>query len=74
MRLKGQDGRRLAEGLGALLRRNNDRLMPAVDAVEIAHGHHGAVQRRIGRVVAHDQKASSRHWLRLGKKKNLRGP
>jgi hypothetical protein len=47
--------------------------MPAMDAIEIAHGHYGAVQRRIGRVVAHDQKAFPRHWLRLVKK-NLRGP
>jgi hypothetical protein len=72
MRLESQHRCRLAERLGALLRCGNDRPVPEMDAVEIAHGHHGAVQGRVERVIAHDHKAFPRHWLRLVKK-NLRG-
>ena len=59
MRLEGQHGRGPAEGCGTLLRRRDDGPMTAVNAVEIAHGDDGAMQRRIGRAVAHDQKAFS---------------
>ena len=70
MRLEGQHRGRLAEATGAILRSRDHRLMAAMDAVEVAHGDDGAVQRAIGRGIAHDEKAFRRHidtgWVSIG--------
>src|SRR5690349_19217586 len=73
MRLEGQHGRGPAKRFGPLLRDRDDGSMTAVNAVEIAHGDHGAMQRRIGRAVAHDQKAFPRHRASIGQEEPAGG-